>query len=155
VLSLTARGLTTGEISSHFAEVYGASVSKDTISKITDKVVEERTEWANRPLDPGQFLVNVANHRWLLVACPSLHGLVRCLVGEAQPRPVVELCSDQVELVGGPTSAHRRSPASILRETVLRNRGPPCGAVNTSAPLSGPTWSRILIQAAWVVRARW
>jgi hypothetical protein len=41
VLSLTARGLTTGEISAHFADVYGASVSKDTISRITDKVVEE------------------------------------------------------------------------------------------------------------------
>jgi putative transposase len=52
VLSLTARGLTTGEISAHFAEVYGASVSKDTVSKITDKVVEEMTEWCNRPLDP-------------------------------------------------------------------------------------------------------
>ena len=51
VLSLTARGLTTGEISAHFAEVYGASVSRDTISKITDKVVEEMTEWFNRPLD--------------------------------------------------------------------------------------------------------
>jgi putative transposase len=37
VLSLTARGLTTGEISAHFAGVYGASVSKDTVSKITDK----------------------------------------------------------------------------------------------------------------------
>jgi transposase-like protein len=52
VLSLTARGLTTGEISAHFAEVYGASVSKETVSKITDKVVEEMTEWSNRPLDP-------------------------------------------------------------------------------------------------------
>jgi len=52
VLSLTARGLTTGEISAHFAEVYGASVSKETVSKITDKVVEEMTAWANRPLDP-------------------------------------------------------------------------------------------------------
>ena len=51
VLSLTARGLTTGEISAHFAEVYGASVSKDTVSKITDKVVEEMTDWCNRPLD--------------------------------------------------------------------------------------------------------
>ena len=30
VLSLYARGLTTGEISAHFAEIYGASVSKDT-----------------------------------------------------------------------------------------------------------------------------
>jgi len=52
VLSLTARGLTTGEISAHFAEVYGASVSKETVSKITDKVVEEMIEWSNRPLDP-------------------------------------------------------------------------------------------------------
>lgn len=51
VLSLTARGLTTGEISAHFAEVYGASISKDTISVITDKVVEEMTDWFNRPLD--------------------------------------------------------------------------------------------------------
>ena len=61
VLSLTARGLTTGEICAHFAEVYGASVSKDTISRITDKVIEEMTEWRNRPLDRGQFLAVVAN----------------------------------------------------------------------------------------------
>jgi putative transposase len=51
VLSLSARGLTTGEIAAHFAEVYGAKVSKDAISRITDKVVEEMTEWRNRPLD--------------------------------------------------------------------------------------------------------
>jgi putative transposase len=51
VLSLTARGLTTGEVAAHFAEVYGATVSKDTISRITDKVLEEMTEWQNRPLD--------------------------------------------------------------------------------------------------------
>ena len=51
VLSLTARGLTTGEVAAHFDDVYGASVSKDTISRITDKVIEEMTEWQNRPLD--------------------------------------------------------------------------------------------------------
>ncbi|MFI2380615.1 IS256 family transposase, partial [Streptomyces sp. NPDC018964] len=51
VLSLTAKGLTTGEISAHFQDIYGASVSKDTISRITDKVVGEMTEWQNRPLD--------------------------------------------------------------------------------------------------------
>ena len=61
VLSLTARGLTTGEIAAHFAEVYGARVSKDTISRITDKVVEEMTEWCNRPLERGQSLVIVVN----------------------------------------------------------------------------------------------
>ncbi|MET3953220.1 transposase-like protein [Rhodococcus sp. OAS809] len=51
VLSLYAKGLTTGEISSHFAEIYGASVSKETISRITDKVLEEMQDWAARPLD--------------------------------------------------------------------------------------------------------
>src|SRR5689334_18915056 len=51
VLSLYAKGLTTGEISAHFAEIYGASVSKETISRITDRVIEEMNEWASRPLD--------------------------------------------------------------------------------------------------------
>lgn len=51
VLSLTAKGLTTGEISAHLAEVYGTSVSKDTISTITDNVVTEMVDWCNRPLD--------------------------------------------------------------------------------------------------------
>jgi len=48
VLSLTARGLTTGEVAAHFDEVYGAKVSKDTISRITDKVLDEMSEWAQR-----------------------------------------------------------------------------------------------------------
>jgi putative transposase len=63
VLSLSAKGLTTGEIAAHFAEVFGARVSKDTISWITEKVIGEMTEWQNRPLDRGQFLVNVADPR--------------------------------------------------------------------------------------------
>jgi transposase-like protein len=51
VLSLSAKGLTHGEISAHLAEVYGAEVSKQTISTITDKVMEGMAEWANRPLE--------------------------------------------------------------------------------------------------------
>ena len=51
VLSLYANGLTTGEISAHFAQIYGASVSKETISRITDKVLEEMQSWQSRPLD--------------------------------------------------------------------------------------------------------
>ena len=51
VLSLYAKGMTTGDISAHFAEIYGSSVSKETISRITDKVVAEMNDWANRPLD--------------------------------------------------------------------------------------------------------
>ncbi|WP_372446826.1 IS256 family transposase [Microbispora oryzae] len=52
VISLAAKGLTTGEISAHLAEIYGVEVSKQTISTITDKVIEGMTEWQNRPLDP-------------------------------------------------------------------------------------------------------
>jgi transposase-like protein len=51
VCSLVAKGLTTGEVSAHLAEIYGAQVSKDTISRITDRVLEGMSEWQNRPLD--------------------------------------------------------------------------------------------------------
>lgn len=51
VISLTAKGLTTGEVQAHLAEVYGAEVSRDTISRITDRVIEELTDWQSRPLD--------------------------------------------------------------------------------------------------------
>jgi putative transposase len=49
VLSLSAKGLTTGEVQAHLAEAYGAQVSRQTISTITDKVVEGMAEWQNSP----------------------------------------------------------------------------------------------------------
>ena len=51
VISLTAKGLTTGEVEAHLAEVYGTSISRETISKITDRVLGELADWQNRPLD--------------------------------------------------------------------------------------------------------
>lgn len=51
VLSLYARGLTTGEISAHFQEIYGADVSRETVSRITERVVAEKDEWCSRSLD--------------------------------------------------------------------------------------------------------
>jgi putative transposase len=62
VISLSAKGLTTGEVQAHLGEVYGAEVSRQTISTITDKVVEGMAEWQNRPLDPGRFPGVVANY---------------------------------------------------------------------------------------------
>lgn len=52
VCSLSAKGLTHGEICAHLREVYGAEVSKETITRITDRVIEGMTAWQNRPLDP-------------------------------------------------------------------------------------------------------
>jgi putative transposase len=51
VLSLYAKGLTTGEIANHLADVYGSEVSRDLVSRVTDAVVEQMLEWQNRPLD--------------------------------------------------------------------------------------------------------
>jgi putative transposase len=52
VISLSAKGLTHGEIAAHLEEIYGAEVSKQTITAITDRVMEGMAEWQNRPLDP-------------------------------------------------------------------------------------------------------
>jgi putative transposase len=51
VISLTAKGLTTGEVEAHLAEVYSTNISRETISKITDRVLGELAEWQTRPLD--------------------------------------------------------------------------------------------------------
>jgi transposase-like protein len=51
ILSLYAKGLTTGEIQAHLRDVYGAEVSRELVSKITDAVNEELVAWRNRPLD--------------------------------------------------------------------------------------------------------
>lgn len=59
VLSLYVRGLTTGEISAHFQEIYGADVSRETVSRITERVVAEKDEWCSRPLDRVYAAVSI------------------------------------------------------------------------------------------------
>jgi len=43
--------MTTGDIQAHLAEMYGTDISRDTISRISDAVVEDMVGWQNRPLD--------------------------------------------------------------------------------------------------------
>jgi transposase-like protein len=62
VISLYAKGMTTGDIHAYLAEIYGTEISRDTISRITDAIVEDLLAWQNRPLDCGRFLAVVANH---------------------------------------------------------------------------------------------
>jgi putative transposase len=57
VISLPAKGLTHGEISAHLQEIYGAEVSKQAISAITDRVMEGMAEWQSGPLDPVYAVV--------------------------------------------------------------------------------------------------
>lgn len=51
IISLYAKGLTTGEIQKHLSEIYDVEVSRELISKITDKVIDEMSEWQSRPLE--------------------------------------------------------------------------------------------------------
>ena len=51
VISLYAKGMTLGDIQEHLLEIYGTEISRETISKITDRIVEDMLAWQNRPLD--------------------------------------------------------------------------------------------------------
>jgi transposase-like protein len=52
ILTLYAKGLSTREIVETFKEMYDADVSATLISKVTERVLEEVTQWQSRPLDP-------------------------------------------------------------------------------------------------------
>ena len=43
--------MTTGDIQAHLAEIYGTEISRDTISQITDAMVDDLVAWQYRPLD--------------------------------------------------------------------------------------------------------
>ena len=51
ILSMYAKGMTTGDIESHIRDVYGVEVSDTTVSRITDKILPEAKEWQQRPLE--------------------------------------------------------------------------------------------------------
>ncbi len=51
ILSLYAKGMTTREIEAAFKELYDADVSPALVLKVTDVVMEQVSEWQNRPLD--------------------------------------------------------------------------------------------------------
>lgn len=51
IISMYARGMTVREIQSHIEEIYGVDVFHEMISNITDSILDEITQWQNRPLD--------------------------------------------------------------------------------------------------------
>jgi putative transposase len=52
VISLYTRGMSTREIQGHLEEIYGAEVSPQLISTVTDAVTTQVAEWQSRPLEP-------------------------------------------------------------------------------------------------------
>ena len=117
VISLYAKGMTTGDIQAHLAEIYGTEISRETISKITDAIVEDMTVWQHRPLE--------AVYAVLLIDCI----VVKIRGSQVANRPVyvaigVDL-DGQRDVLGlwvGPSGGEgAKQWATMLTE--LRNRG--------------------------------
>lgn len=145
VLSLSAKGLTTGEIAAHFDDVYGAKVSKDTISRITDKVLGEMAEWANRPLDPVYPVIFV----------DAIHVKVRD--GQVTNRPIYVVLGvtvngerDILGLWAGDGGEGAKFWLSVLTE--LKNRGVADVCIAVCDGLKGlgeaitTVWERAVVQ---------
>ena len=126
VLSLSAKGLTHGEISAHLAEVYGASVSKQTISTITDKVIEGMTEWQNRPFD-AVFQV---------IFLDAVHVKIRD--GQVANRPIYVALAVTVE---GTATSSGCGPATAVRAPSIGCRSSPRSRTAVS-PRSA--WSSVM-----------
>ena len=145
VLSLTAKGLTTGEVSAHLAEVYGASVSKDTISAITDRVLGELAEWQSRPLD--------AVYPALFIDC--IHVKIRD--GQVANRPIyvalavdVDGSKDILGLWAGQGGEGAKYWLGVLNE--LKNRGVAdvcivvCDGLRGLPDAIGTVWPEAIVQ---------
>lgn len=149
VISLSAKGLTTGEISAHLAEVYGAQVSRQTISTITDKVVEGMVEWQNRPLDPVYPVVFI----------DAIHVKVRD--GQVSNRPIyvalAVTCEGHRDILGlwaGDGGEGAKYWLHVLTE--LKNRGVAdalmvvCDGLTGLPDAIGAVWPRAVTQTCIV-----
>src|SRR4051794_40330083 len=145
VLSLSAKGLTTGEISAHLAEVYGAEVSRQTISTITDKVMDGMAEWQNRPLDQV----------YPVVFLDAIHVKVRD--GKVANRPVyvaLAVTADGTRDILGLWAGDGGEGAKFWLQvcTELRNRGVEdvlmavCDGLKGLPDAIGEVWPRTVVQ---------
>jgi putative transposase len=145
VLSLYANGLTTGEISAHFEQIYGASVSKETVSRITDKVMEEMTDWCSRPLDPVYAAIFIDA------------VVVKIRDGQVANRPVyaaigvtLEGCKDILGLWAGTGGEGAKFWMAVL--TDLKNRGVAdvffvvCDGLKGLPEVVGNVWPQAIVQ---------
>jgi hypothetical protein len=116
VISLSAKGLTHGEIAAHLAEVYGADVSKQTITTITDRVMEGMAEWQSRPLDPVYAVI--FDLRFTVAEAGEL------LAAAGVQLPEVALLVERTEGLGGGAAAAASRPPHSQAAPVTRGSCP-------------------------------
>ena len=122
VISLYAKGLTTGDIQSHLLEIYGTEISRETISKITDTIVDDMVAW--------QSLAERANGRDRVRL-----DLTKC--GESGSG--INASAAATDQPAGPCpyrEVGRRSQMSFVHRG---DSGPPCtGCLRALVSFSGP-----------------
>ena len=72
ILSMYAKGMTTGDIEEHIQDIYGVEVSDTTVSRITDKILPIAKEWQQRPLESVYAVLNGLKNRGvedIFIAC--------------------------------------------------------------------------------------
>jgi len=145
IISLYAKGLTTGEIQAHLSEIYAAEVSRDLISRVTDKVNDELAAWASRPLD----------RVYPVVLIDAIHVKIRD--GQVANRPVyiavgINLAGDRDVLgiwVGSGGEGAKQWMATLAE---LRNRGVDdvcivaCDGLKGLPEAIGEIWPRATVQ---------
>lgn len=117
VISLYAKGMTTGDIAKHLSDVYDTEVSKDLVSTVTDQVLDDMRAWQSRPLDRVYPVI--------LIDCIVL----KIRSGQVANRPIyvalgisIEGFRDVLGLWAGPPGGEgAKQWMSMLTE--LRNRG--------------------------------
>src|SRR3989475_4270714 len=149
VISLSAKGLTHGEICAHLAEVYGAQVSKDRITAITDRVMDTLGEWQSRPLDSVYPVVFI----------DAIHVKIRD--GQVANRPIyvalAVTCDGGRDILGlwaGDGGEGAKYWLRVLTE--LRNRGAGdvcmvvCDGLKGLPDAIGEVWPKAVVQTCLV-----
>lgn len=149
IISLYGKGLTTGEIQAHLLEIYGADVSRELISKITDAVAGDLAEWQNRPLD----------RVWPVIFIDAI--VVKIRDGAVANRPVYVVCGinldgerDVLGLWIGTGGEGAKHWLGVLTE--LRNRGVAdvcivaCDGLNGLSEAIEATWPQATVQTCVV-----
>ena len=149
IISLYAGGMTVRDIQAHLARTIGTELSHDTISKITDAVLEEVKEWQTRPLDPVYPIIYLDA---LVVKVRDSHQ-----VRNKAAHIAVGIDLDGVKHVLGiwvQTSEGAKFWAGVLAE--LRNRGITDTLIVCCDGLTGfpeaieATWPRAIVQTCTV-----
>ncbi|MEU3355706.1 IS256 family transposase [Streptomyces sp. NPDC037389] len=149
VLSLTGKGLTSGEIVAHLAEVYGMTTSKETVSTITDKALESMAEWRTRPLDSVYPVVFI----------DAIH--VRIRDGQVANRPVyvaIAVTADGYREILGLWTGQGGEGAKYWQTvlTEIRNRGVRdvlmlvCDGLTALPEAVGTIWPQTVVQTCVV-----